>query len=513
MYTQMVSGNKSQRIPQAANKTSANPNVIVSGTVQGVSHFVAQVTYQAKDVQKTALKLHSWCGLGLSIIFFTCAPVIASILRDPELTWPLRSAAGIIACYAFYSIFVGVANGKRAFGKQATLDTMFATLRVSAILLSVYLGFGVVGAFLGWTIAAIIILVIAAFWIQTTETQTPHKISATTASPSTPLSQKKMFNYVSQLLIFTLLINLILRTDLFVLKRGTMEILSGASADLSSSVATILSGYYGISQALALIPYQAIFALTFIIFPTLSKAPTTVLTEVEAQSRSNYISQALRFTLILSIAIALPLFIIPEHAIGILYPTRFQSGGFALRFLAFGMVSFSLFSVVCTVLNAISRTKTSIFIAFATTVVSLGCNISAFKLIKSYPLEGSYAASEQASAVVTRLLEQTAILSAPALSTAAATTLGLILSLIALKRYTTASLPKLTTIRVFVAASVPCIAYSLFHQPIDNSLFNGGKLASLTVCMAISLIYGLCLLAMREITSADLSQLKASRKQ
>ena len=481
-------------------------NVIVSGTVQGVSHFVAQHTYAAADVKRTALRFHSWCGLGISAAFFCCATPIAHLLRDPALVAPLRSAAGIIACYSFYSIYVGVANGRQCFTKQAALDGVFAAMRVSGILLAVYFGLGVVGAFVGWTIAAVLILAIAIFTIRTEPSRT---------GTSTQLSQASLFRYVSQLLIYTFLINVILRTDLYVLKRGATDVIFAATKlSQQTAVATALAGYYGICQALAMIPYQAIFALTFIIFPILSKRSRAVLSVEEQCRRSRYISQALRFTLLLSVAIALPLIVAPTQAIRILYPARFEIAGPALRFSALALVAFSMLSVTCTVINALNETKQSIVVALTTTTLSITCNLVAFKMLKRHVLTAGQllitapGSTTQTDQTVAELLARIPLLTAPAIATAIAVTAGLSLSLFFLYRTTKAVLPPSTILRVFLAAALPCMIYMFLPQSIARVINQGRKLASLATCMAISCTYLLALLMLREITVSDIAILK-----
>src|SRR5690606_3953995 len=84
-------------------------------------------------------------------------------LHDMSKVGPLMLAGAIVAGYSFYAVFVGTANGTRAFHKQAGLDVCFATLRAAGIVGLAVAGLGLYGAIGGWVAAVAAILVIASF--------------------------------------------------------------------------------------------------------------------------------------------------------------------------------------------------------------------------------------------------------------------------------------------------------------------------------------------------------------
>ncbi len=91
-------------------------NVIVTGTIQGVSRFTARGDAGADAVKRTALRMQVWLGGGIAATFCLIAPLLASFENDPALTRPFRISAGIVLCYSFYAVFVGSVNGLRQFG-------------------------------------------------------------------------------------------------------------------------------------------------------------------------------------------------------------------------------------------------------------------------------------------------------------------------------------------------------------------------------------------------------------
>jgi O-antigen/teichoic acid export membrane protein len=101
-------------------------------------------------------------GGGTALAFLLFAPVFAWFWHDPSLTPGIRLSAGIVLCYAFYSVFVGSANGTRHFHKQAGLDMTFATLRATFVVGAALLTHSTLAAIGGFVAAAALILLISA---------------------------------------------------------------------------------------------------------------------------------------------------------------------------------------------------------------------------------------------------------------------------------------------------------------------------------------------------------------
>src|SRR5206468_8655333 len=121
-------------------------NVIVTVTIQSVSKFVAEDTAREGQVARAGFRLMLPIGVVAAGVFALCAPVFAGFENDAALVPYLRIAAIIPLGYAVYSVFVGVANGRREFHKQAGLDCTFSTTRAGLILGLAAAGFGIGGA-------------------------------------------------------------------------------------------------------------------------------------------------------------------------------------------------------------------------------------------------------------------------------------------------------------------------------------------------------------------------------
>ncbi len=103
---------------------------------------------------RAALGLQLWLGLALSAGFVLLAPAVAWFEHDPSLVTPVRLAASVVGCYALYAVFVGSANGSRAFHKQAALDATFSTLRALLVVGVAALTSSAVAAVAGFGAAA-----------------------------------------------------------------------------------------------------------------------------------------------------------------------------------------------------------------------------------------------------------------------------------------------------------------------------------------------------------------------
>ena len=106
-----------------------------------------------------------------------------------------------------------------------------------------------------------------------------------------------------------------------------------------SKLADVQGGYYRAVQNLARLAYQAIIAVTFVIFPLVSR--TTFHADRDATAR--YIRTTMRYSLIFATAIAVVFAANPETMLDIPYRTDYAvNGGLALIALSLGSVAFSL---------------------------------------------------------------------------------------------------------------------------------------------------------------------------
>lgn len=418
-------------------------DVLIRGTNQAVSRFAAEDPDRAEAVKRAALNLQCLLGGGLFIAYYAAAPLIARFLHDPSLVSPLRLSSLIVLSYSFYPVYIGLLNGLRKFVAQAALDMTFSTMKL-ALILGLAAGFGVAGAIGGFGIAALLILVIAM-----------------AASPSLParglFPLRTLFSFQAFIIAFTILSNLMLKTDLLLLKR-----LSPAAQ------ANTVAAYYAAAQALAFIPYQAIISITFVIFPLVSG-----LTAIGDADRARaYIRESLRYSMLLTTLIAVLFSSSSSATIRLLFPAGYEAAGPALSVLVFGVVFFSLFLVAATVLSGSGRVRLSVLVGLGT--LSLDCLLNAW-LIPAYGIRGA------------------------AFATSAAMAAGMCAAWGCLRACFGRCLPLLSALRVSAAGAAVYLASGLL--PVSG-LALAGKFA------ALAIMYLLILAAVRELGAADLARVR-----
>lgn len=446
-------------------------NVLVTGTIQTVSRSSAQTPEVARAFQHAGLRMHLRLGLVLAIGFIASAPLIAWFLHDDSKTAPLMLAGLIVGGYSFYAVFVGTANGLKRFDQQAGLTVVFAAVRAAALIGMAVAGATVVGLIGGWVAAVALILVLAVLWVGL-----PGRISPDDKKPIAPLV--RYFARVGGYLIF---FNAILFVDNFLLKRILSESLAhaGASDEVVSKLTDEQVGYYGAVQNLARLSYQVLIAATFVAFPLISRS--TFMDDKETTRR--YVEVTARYSLIAGAAMAVVLAANPGDVLGLVYAPDFVANGAdALPYLALGTIGYTMIAIAGTILNSAGKTTIATVLAAGTMVVSVVANYVGISL----------------AADSGHVLQITAACSGGAML------LGAIACGIVLRKEFGAFVPVLTLVRVLVALAV-AIAVGRF-LPLH------GKVMTLAEAIVVAVVFVVAIVAMREISSADIARLKSIRR-
>ena len=264
--------------------------------------------------------------------------------------------------------------------------------------------------------------------------------------------------------IFTGLISLALNYDSLLLRRFAGAVLTGPD-----KAADKLVGVYEAVRSLALLPYQALLVVTFVISPLVSRS---TFTEDREATRA-YVRQTLRYALIFGAAMAVVLGARPATLLRIFYPAGYGTGEAALPILAAGVVALALLSIAGSIVTASGRPYVAVALVAVTLVAGTGL---AFTLVPS-------------------ATPGPAMLSAAAMSTAAGMLVGFLTALGYLWRRFKAGLPLLSVLRVLVATALGVGAAHL----VPGSWIVAGVAA-----MALAgLVFAAALLATREFGATD----------
>lgn len=415
--------------------------VMITGTIQAVSKLVSEDEASARAVQRRAMLLQLVVGGGLFLVLVLAAgPICAAALNDASLAPYLRVSAVIVLAYAFYAVFVGMLNGLKQFRGQATLDMTFSTLKTGLIVGLVVAGFGVMGAFAGFAAAAVLIVGVAAWRTRRLGSGVGH-VAADTS---------RLTGFMLQVMAYTFVVNMLLQMDVLLIKgfelepfreqlgtalgRARLELLgsslpsyggadpAAALTALATEATSRLAGFFGAMKNVAMIPYQAIISVTFVIFPLISKA--TFSNDQEATAR--YIRQTFRASLILVAAPCVVLVGSAEPLVALLFGQEYTIGADALVVLLGATVCFALLFVGNTIVTGAGHARTALGIGLVTLLASAGGIMGL--LSASGPWSGA--------------------LSAAAWGGAGALVLGLVLCLVVIRARYGAGLPPFTLLRV-----------------------------------------------------------------
>jgi stage V sporulation protein B len=337
-------------------------NVLIASTVQSVAKRVSEDEALSGVRLRQALKIQLGLGTLIAIVLFLASPALAGVAYDPALVSMLRIAAIVPFCYALYAALVGSLNGRRMFKQQARLDMTFSTVRTAGILGAAGLGFGAEGALVGFAAAAFTILAVALTTVGRGE-QGPQ------------LSLSAWFGFLLPIVLFQISLNGMLLLDVWVLKNTAAELglAAGGAIEAVRETASAWVGYYRAAQNFALVPYQVLLSVTFVVFPLVSKATASG----DIESARSHIRDALRFSIVMLLALAAPIAGGAEGLIRLAYGAKFLPAVHMLGVLAIGQVSLALFVIIATILSGAGKPLVSAIIGgLSLPVMLLGCRFA-----------------------------------------------------------------------------------------------------------------------------------------
>jgi len=220
---------------------------------------------------------------------------------------------------------------------------------------------------------------------------------------------------------------------------------------------------------LALLPYQALLVVTFVIFPLVSRATFAA----DRDATAAYVRQTLRYALILGTALAVTLSARPAALLGILYPKAFAVGASSLPILAAGIVALALLSIAGSIVTASGRPDIAVGLVALTLAVG---SALAFAIVPGTP-------------------PGAAMLTAAALATALGMLAGLLAALVYLWRRFAALPPTLSVLRVCISAALA--------TGLGRVMPGEGKMAGLAATAVACVAFAAALVLLREFGATD----------
>jgi O-antigen/teichoic acid export membrane protein len=420
--------------------------LLVTGAVQSVSKFVAEDRDRSGEVHRKAILLQGGLGIAAAILFVLAAPLLAAGFRDPGLTWLLRIAALPIATFGLYAVFMGTVNGRGQFGRQAALDFTYSTAKAGLILAFAW-KWGVPGALIGFACAGL-----AAGLLGT--------LVAGTGRAGATFPMGRLLGFAAGAMTVTLVINLLLQTDLFLVKRLSPP-----------ETSNLRAGLYSAALDLSRLPYQAVAVpAALVLLPAVSRG----IAAGDRAGAADALRRALRYVLI---GVGLCATILSANAgplLLLVFGPRYAGAVEVLRVVPFGVLGFCVFYLYASALIGSGRPLQAAALGAATLILDVALNTL---LIPRYALLGAAAATSIALA------------------------LGAALAGIGARRWLGAGFPAVTAVRVLVAAGMTAAAAA--------SWSTAGP-AALAECALLAVLFAAILVACGEISRRELGALSAA---
>jgi stage V sporulation protein B len=453
-------------------------NVVVASSTQGVSRAVARAIGTEKRAFASTLRVHVPLAVVLAAGFAVAAPWLAAFEGAPYIVKPLLWMALVALFYGLYAPIIGLLNGRGQFTRQAALDVTFAVLRTLGLVGVGWLamrggGSGVSGSTLGFALAAAAIVPLAALFARApgatrAEDGAPAPLS-TAGGDVRPRAYLAELGPLAAAQFFT---NAVMQVDITLLGHFLSKGADSRSADEWVAV-------YRACQLFAFLPYQMLLSVTQVLFPMVARAKA----EGDMEGVRRYVERGARLALIACGMMVSVIVALPRQLLAFAYTGDVADrGADTLRILALGQGTYAMLAIATTVLASLGRERLSAFITMGALVLVMGaCTLLAATADFGSPQ-----------------------LRATAIGTSVALLCALLAAGVAVERLAGGFVGALSVIRVLFAVGV-VRAFALLLP------MHGGRVLTLALAAAVALLFGVVLVATRELTGADAEVLRKVR--
>ena len=309
-----------------------------TGIPSALQKFVAEDTRMASAIEGWALKLQGLNAGLIFLLFLTLAPLIAALLQDKRLGFYLRLAALDIPILAFYALFRGMLNGFQAFGQQAITVVAYSLARVGGIVLLVFLGFALAGAFVGNALASLVALVLALLLSRRLKGRRDRVMNLESVSGLSAVERGEsgghLFRFALPVILFTLSSNFLINIDLYSVKALIAD--------------ETIVGFYAAAMNLANAPRFVLLAFSFVLLPSLSES----IARRDYEGVRRRLGQVGRFLILLLLPGALIVAATSEELVTLVYSATYSPAAPTLKILIFSVAFYSIYIVLVTVMLA-----------------------------------------------------------------------------------------------------------------------------------------------------------------
>lgn len=286
----------------------------------------------------------------VTLVYFLCAPLFARAFSDPSLTILFYLSALILPFFALSSFKVLYFNGLKAYTFLSVIKLTRGIMRV-VMIVGLAFFFSTQGAIVGAAIAPLLVYIIA------TVLDRVYIAKPVVTELAQKYPWKDLASYAWTFMLFLLFYEFYMRIDMYLIK-----------AMLGDDLQT---GLYRAAMTIAMIPYFAIFAVTFILFPTMSGL---------AKKKDFVGIRKLLNNVLLLLGVTLPaaalfFFFFGEFVTVLLYGESFRAAASLIPYMLGGTVFGTVFYVFASVFNGAGYTKLTAGIVAAAVALSISANM------------------------------------------------------------------------------------------------------------------------------------------
>jgi len=300
---------------------------VIRGIPFAASKFIAEQGSQVNAIIRTSFYTQVAMAGGLVVLLVLLAPHISMLLSDESLTPYIYIVAVASILWGLYLLTLYYLNGLHRFTSQATVMVSYSLGKLLLVFILVFAGFSVMGAIIGYLMAPIIGLFVAVYllyskpWKQDRE---PHYV----------FSFRRMLSFATPIIGFSTTFVLLTNLDLLFVK----AILGDYS----------YAGYYTAAATMARIPFVALTAINFVIFPIISRSTS----DGDIRRTRRWIEVVFRYLLMILVPGISILAVTSSAFMDLIYSSEYLPAAAPFSVLVVGMAAITIFQMFANIIIA-----------------------------------------------------------------------------------------------------------------------------------------------------------------
>ena len=288
--------------------------VISAGIPGATATLLPRAPQQRAEIEQSARVLLLVSALAIFVLAWVNAAALAEFLGMPGGTTLVRLAALNLPAMALYFAYDGIFNGHRMFAAQSLLQIAQSATKLAGILLLLWLGLSLTGAFVAHVAATVVTVALVPVWFRLARGRPSWAVMRQIIGIAMPMG--------TYLIALSVLMNL------------SLWQLQGAAGQSPQDV-----GYYVAGINLTRIMMMVPSTVSGVLFASLAWAIATSQQDLVRK----YVEGAVRFALIVTLPACVVLWIDASPILDLLYGDKYAGGG---QILAVLCVTFALVAII-----------------------------------------------------------------------------------------------------------------------------------------------------------------------